>query len=595
MRNVNLPAGNDGNLTNSPVSSPGKALNAVTVGNAITKSSAGTTALNAPYNLSTSSSFGVASYLPNKPDITAPGSYVNYAGTYPSYSTPPSGTSFSAPVVTGVIAQMMQANPSLKANPTAVKSKLLLAADSSKVTTSNNLVAADSQHLREKSGAGFLDAVKSVNYARSSIGMDLVIDSNTEQKSQEYYFYAGQKVRAVMAYDKKHTNTISSASQMDMIDFYIKRSNGNAVATSVSNRNNIRIIEHEFAADGYYYFSASPYQLINSTGRGGVNVHISFQTDPATYNVIYNANAEGETIEGILPTDNNLYAANDIVNVKPQTMTKPGYWFKGWATTPNGIGTIYNAAGSNRSFAMPAENVTLYAQWQDTFVSYVNGLRLTFKVLSGGANPTVQVGTGGYGTSVQLIGGHLVIPETIQYGGMNYTVTAIGDWAFTNCDATGVTFPNTLKEIGFSAFSGCDLGELTLPEGLLELHTYAFSGTHLTSVNIPESMEVIGSGAFAWGSGLTNVTIPNADIGEYAFESNSLQSVTLGRNVTTIGDRAFFGCNDLLHVYNEAAAPQVISKNVFSDATYGGVLTVPPGSMANYASADYWKDFSIIK
>ena len=53
--------------------------------------------------------------------------------------------------------------------------------------------------------------------------------------------------------------------------------------------------------------------------------------------------------------------------------------------------------------------------------------------------------------------GDIVIPQTLTYQGENYTVTAIGDNAFSSCDSlTSISFPSTIKTIGKNAFWGCN-------------------------------------------------------------------------------------------------------------------------------------------
>jgi len=364
---------------------------------------------------------------------------------------------------------------------------------------------------------------------------------------------------------------------------------------SVSDRNNVRIIEYQFSTDGYYYFSASPYRLIKNAGQSafaGVSVHISFLTDPIAYSVTYDANAEGDPTGGILPIDNNLYAPNEIVNVKSGTLTRDGYFFLGWTTNKYATGSTANNSG--QSFTMPANHVTLYANWSNTFEAKVNGLDLTFKVLSGGTKPTVQVGSGGYQTGVNFQGGHFVIPQTISYAGTTYTVTAIGSWAFSGGKETEITFPSSLKEIRSDAFGACSLGDVTFPEGMLYLGSYAFSNCRLKSLTIPDSLIEIGSGAFMQCTGFTSVTIPNANIREYAFEYSTLKNVTLGSNVSIIEEKAFANCVALTSVTNMAITPQAIHENVFSDYTYqNAILSIPRDSYYSYAhyAAYGWRDF----
>ena len=52
--------------------------------------------------------------------------------------------------------------------------------------------------------------------------------------------------------------------------------------------------------------------------------------------------------------------------------------------------------------------------------------------------------------------GVIVIPETVEYEGANYSVTSIGDFAFSYCsDLTAVTIPNSVTSIGSGAFYKC--------------------------------------------------------------------------------------------------------------------------------------------
>lgn len=78
------------------------------------------------------------------------------------------------------------------------------------------------------------------------------------------------------------------------------------------------------------------------------------------YTVTYNAN--GAT-SGTAPKDNNKYFSGDQVSVlgNISNMTKTNHSFQGWATTANG--EVAYTAGSKMT--MPADNVTLYAVWNN--------------------------------------------------------------------------------------------------------------------------------------------------------------------------------------------------------------------------------------
>ena len=142
-----------------------------------------------------------------------------------------------------------------------------------------------------------------------------------------------------------------------------------------------------------------------------------------------------------------------------------------------------------------------------------------------------------------------VIPSTVSYDGVKYTVTSIGDDAFcrSSFNFSSIVFPESLKSIGNTAFSGCSsLSSVTFSEGLTDIGIAAFSDcSSLSSVTFPESLINIGGDAFLNCSSLTSVVFPEnlTSIGDYAFRwCTSLSSVTFSEGLTSIGDYAFSQC-----------------------------------------------------
>ena len=194
--------------------------------------------------------------------------------------------------------------------------------------------------------------------------------------------------------------------------------------------------------------------------------------------------------------------------------------------------------------------------------------------------------------------GYVDIPVSINYDGVVYNVTSIGDWAFNRCNGlSSVTIPNSVTSIGNYAFyECCGLSSITIPNSVTSIGDYAFFGCYdLTSITIGNSVSSIGERAFegtAWYnnqpdglvyagkvayrykgtmpdgtkieiaegtfgvtcyafhgcSGLTSITIPNSvmNIGKYAFYNcKGLTFITIGNGVMSIGEYAFYGCSSL--------------------------------------------------
>lgn len=233
--------------------------------------------------------------------------------------------------------------------------------------------------------------------------------------------------------------------------------------------------------------------------------------------------------------------------------------------------------------------------------------------------------------------GDITIPATVTYDGTTYSVTAIGEGAFSSCmGLTSIVIPNSVRYIGDYAFFGCQalasidipnsvnyIGHgafentkwynnqpdglvyagwiayqykgnmptgtsLALAEGTRGIAEYAFFGCEgLESIDLPNSVISIGDYAFQWCTGLTCASIGNSVqyIGDNAFcECCNLTSIDLPNSVTSIGNEAFYWCTGLTSVS--------IGKSVWSigdDVFYGCrnlfSITVASGN-SNYDSRD---------
>ena len=123
--------------------------------------------------------------------------------------------------------------------------------------------------------------------------------------------------------------------------------------------------------------------------------------------------------------------------------------------------------------------------------------------------------------------GYINIPETITIDDQTYSVTSIGDYAFSGCSYLGpITIPNSVTYIGIGAFSSCHGPySITIPNSVINIGKQAFYNCKFVSIII--------------GDGITNIepsTFANC---------KQLETLTLGSSVETIGLSAFQGCSKL--------------------------------------------------
>ena len=174
-----------------------------------------------------------------------------------------------------------------------------------------------------------------------------------------------------------------------------------------------------------------------------------------------------------------------------------------------------------------------------------------------GASVTVTWGDNGYS-------GVVTIPESVTYNGTDYSVTTIGNDAFSGCTGlTSIEIPNSVTTIGESAFGCCTgLTSIEIPNSVTTVGYDAFyECTGLTSIEIPNSVTSIGYGAFADCSGLTSIKV---EAGNSVYdsrdncnaiietESNTLIAgcmyTFIHNSVTSIGKYAFSGCSGFIGV-----------------------------------------------
>ena len=199
------------------------------------------------------------------------------------------------------------------------------------------------------------------------------------------------------------------------------------------------------------------------------------------------------------------------------------------------------------------------------------------------------------------------IPETVTYNGTTYSVTSIEDYAFYYCTSlTSVTIPNSVTSIGTMAFSNCNsLTSIVVEKdnttydshdncnAIIETATNTLIAGCQNTI-IPNSVTSIGDRAFYGCSSLTSVTIPNSvtSIEELTFyQCRSLTSITIPNSVTSIGSDAFQDCSSLTSVTIGNSVTS-IGGEAFCNCTSLTSITIP-NSVTSIEELTFYQCFSL--
>lgn len=241
--------------------------------------------------------------------------------------------------------------------------------------------------------------------------------------------------------------------------------------------------------------------------------------------------------------------------------------------------------------------------------------RFTYKVLT---DNTVEVSSYNSGALLDI-----EIPSSVTNNGTKYSVTSIGDYAFSGCGSlTSITVPNSIVSIGNGTFYDCNgLTFFSLPEsvtsiagnafaGCSKLASFELDGTNTefsvvdgvlfnkekdilliypagkgTGYTIPEGTVEIGEFAFSESAMLTDIEFAGTlvKIGDAAFSKCAgLTEVNLPVSLISIGDKAFNGCKGIVSV-SISKAVSSIGKSAFINCSQLMAVTVDPENM-DYSS-----------
>lgn len=184
-------------------------------------------------------------------------------------------------------------------------------------------------------------------------------------------------------------------------------------------------------------------------------------------------------------------------------------------------------------------------------------------------------------------------------------VSTIDTMAFASTAVKSITIPASTTKIGACVFLNTDLQALTVDTNnpvydsrdncnaiILTKEDKLIEGISISE--IPEGIKTIGSYAFAMQP-ITEVVIPNSveDIEQEAFYGCAiLNKLSLGTSLASIGENAFFACNNITEINALATLPPACFDNTFTSTTYDkATLYVPEAAKDDYAVASVWKNF----
>ena len=173
----------------------------------------------------------------------------------------------------------------------------------------------------------------------------------------------------------------------------------------------------------------------------------------------------------------------------------------------------------------------------------------------------------------------VVFPENVK---------VIGRWAFMWCDELqNFTLPESVETIGLQAFIDCEsLTEVTIPAKVTKIEQNSFSGCgKLRAIYVAEGNQAYQSvdGVLMTKDGTMVHTCPGAKEGTFVipngvttiaslafFDCQNLKRLVIPATLTTINERGFDFCDNLLSFYFSGAAPEeeLLKKmDISSDAT----------------------------
>ena len=210
-----------------------------------------------------------------------------------------------------------------------------------------------------------------------------------------------------------------------------------------------------------------------------------------------------------------------------------------------------------------------------------------------------------FGESYDSYSGSVVIPQTVTHSGTNYSVTAIGEFAFATCsNLTDISIAETVTQIGYGAFKECVmLTSVRIPAYVREIGDYAFSVmSRMTSFEVDANNEYFSSlDGVLYNKDKTHLInyplnksgnkfeIPTSviSIGKEAFrECTTVNSVVFPPSLLRIENNAFHDCDNLESVIFPQGI-QEVQEYAFASCGNLGTLSIP-NTLSSIETGTFW-------
>jgi len=232
----------------------------------------------------------------------------------------------------------------------------------------------------------------------------------------------------------------------------------------------------------------------------------------------------------------------------------------------------------------------------DVFVKIAAGAKahITAKATGFGTEPTWN------GLTVERATDTPAVPENGFYDcatgvklaeseGKRYSIYN-GAVSNTNCSGA-VVLPEGVTSIQDSGFYYGELTSINIPSSVQSIGDYAFTSSKLASITIQEGLTSIGKQAFQY-SELTSINIPSTvrSIGANVFASAPITSVTIQEGLTSIGTAVFNSATKLQSI----TIPQSVT-SIGSAAFFGTALTsvTIPSGVTSIGARAFWGNESL--